>query len=141
MHFSEDDLREALKRKDPGEAFTQRVMARVNQAEVKGNAKPAAKKNNGSFLAWWKLRPAWIIAVTAVLLLGFGWAGYQYAEFRHQRQVEITAARHEKELQEAEKARDQAILALEIARTKMNHVMQHANLPAELSDKIRRQRL
>ena len=34
MHFSEDDLREALKRKDPGEGFTQRVMARVNQARV-----------------------------------------------------------------------------------------------------------
>ena len=34
MHFSEDELREALKRKDPGEGFTQRVMARVNQSKA-----------------------------------------------------------------------------------------------------------
>ena len=38
MHFSEDDLREALKRKDPGEGFTQRTMARVNQARVNQSA-------------------------------------------------------------------------------------------------------
>ena len=36
MHFSEDDLRDALKRKDPGEGFTQRVMARVEQAKSEG---------------------------------------------------------------------------------------------------------
>ncbi len=140
MHFSEDDLRQALKRKDPGSGFTQRVMARVEQAKTEKKPATAAKKSNG-FLAWWNLRPGWIVAVTAVLLLGFGWAGYQYAEYRHQRQVEITAAIHEKELQEAEKARDQAILALQIARSKLNHVLQRAQLPAEPNDKIRRQRL
>jgi hypothetical protein len=140
MHFSEDDLRQALKRKDPGAGFTQRVLARVEQAKTESKPAPPAKKTNG-FLAWWKLRPAWVVAVTAVLLLGFGWGGYQYAEYRHQKQVEKTAAIHEKELQEAEKARDQAILALQIARSKLNHVLQHAQLPAELNDKIRRQRL
>ena len=56
MHFSEDDLREALKRKDPGEGFTQRTMARVNQAKVnqaqaEDTAPPATKKVNGKFLA------------------------------------------------------------------------------------------
>ena len=140
MHFSEDDLNEALKRKDPGEGFTQRVMARVEQSKTKNKPVPAAKKSNG-FFVWWQLRPAWIVAVTAVLLLGFGWAGYQYAEYRHQKQAAITAAIHEKELQEAERARDQAILALQIARSKLNHVLQQTQLPADGNDKIRRQRL
>ena len=140
MHFSEDDLRQALKRKDPGSGFTQRVMARVEQAKTESKPTPSAKKSNG-FFAWWQLRPAWIVAVTAVLLLGFGWAGYQYAEYRHQKQAAITAAIHEKELQEAERARDQAILALQIARSKLNHVLQQTQLSAEGNDKIRRQRL
>jgi hypothetical protein len=140
MHFSEDDLREALKRKDPGPDFTQRVLARVEQAKTKGKPAQSAKKNNG-FFAWWQLRPAWTVAVTAVLLLGFGWGGYQYAEYRHQKQEAIMAERHEKELQEAERARDQAILALQIARSKLNHVLQQTQVPAAESDKIRRQRL
>ena len=59
MHFSEDDLREALKRKDPGEGFTQRVMARVNQSQAEGTKKTVTKKTYGTFWAWWKLRPAW----------------------------------------------------------------------------------
>ena len=140
MHFSEDDLRQALKRKDPGEGFTQRVMARVNQSQVEGKAKPEAGKSNGSFWTWWKLRPAWIIAVTAVLLLGFGWTGYQYAEYRHREEIRI-AQENEGRLREAERARDQAVLALEIARSKLNHVLQHAQLPLESNEKIRRQRL
>jgi hypothetical protein len=32
-------------------------------------------------------------------------------------------------------------MALEIARAKLNHVLQHAQLQAEPDDKIRRQRL
>lgn len=146
MHFSEDDLREALKRKDPGEAFTRRTMARlnqarVNQAEAEGKKDPAAKKSNGSFLAWWKLRPAWAMAVMAVLLLAFGLGGYQYSEYRHGEEIRIARANQQRLQEEAEKARDQAIMALEIARAKMNHVLQRAQLPAEPNDKIRRQRL
>ena len=85
MHFSEDDLRQALKRKDPGEGFTQRVMARVNQAATEGKTKPAtkSKKTNGAFFQWWKLRPAWIAALATILLLGFAFSGYQYSEYRH----------------------------------------------------------
>lgn len=141
MHFSEDDLKEALKRKDPGEGFTQRVMARVNQAKVEGTAQPAIKKINGKFLAWWTLRPAWAVAVVAVLLLAFGIGGYQYSEYRHAEENRIARERQQKLQQEAERARDQAILALEIARAKLNHVLQHAQLQAEPNDKIRRERL
>lgn len=141
MHFSEDDLRDALKRKDPGEGFTQRVMARVNQSKSEGTTQPAPKRVNGKFLAWWTLRPAWIVAVVAVLLLACGIGGYQYSEYRHAEEIRIARAKQQQLQQEAERARDQAIMALEIARAKLNHVLQHAQLQAEPADKIRRQRL
>lgn len=143
MHFSEDELREALKRKEPGEGFTQRVMARVNQAQSEG-AKPSAtvKKSNGSFMAWWQLRPAWALAVVAILLLAFGVAGYQYSEYRHKAEMEIARQKQEQYRKEAEQAKQQAILALEIARNKLNHVLERAQLPVEDGNaKIRRQRL
>jgi uncharacterized protein HemX len=144
MHFSEDDLQQALKRKDPGEGFTQRVMARVEQAKTEPKSTPKAKKSNGALLAWWKLRPAWIVAVAAVLLVGFALGGYQYSEYRHrelarQEQQRLEQAKQERE--QAERARDQAILALQIARSKLNHVLERAQLPVESNDKIRRQRL
>ena len=146
MHFSEDDLREALKRKDPGEGFTQRTLIRVNQARVnqskaEGTAQPATKKPNGKFLAWLMLRPSWTVAVVAVLLLAFGIGGYQYFEYRHAEENRIAREKQQQLQQEAERARDQAILALEIARAKLNHVLQHAQLQAEPNDKIRRERL
>jgi hypothetical protein len=144
MHFSEDDLQEALKRKEPGEGFTQRLMARVNHAQAEGKveSKPVlARKTNGSLVAWWQHRPAWAMAVVAVLLLAFGIGGYQYSEYRHAEEMRIARLRQQQLQQEAERARDQAILALEIARAKMNHVLQHAQLQAEPNDKIRRQRL
>jgi len=140
MHFSEDDLREALKRKDPGEGFTQRVMARVNQAQP-GNKTVLAKKPNGAFLSWLTHRPAWAMALAAMLLLAFGIGGYQYSEYRHAEEMRIARARQQQLQQEAERARDQAIMALEIARAKMNHVLQHAQLQAEPTDKSRRERL
>jgi uncharacterized protein HemX len=141
MHFSEDDLREALKRKDPGEGFTQRVMARVNQSKAENTAQPAIKKVNGAFLPWWMHRPVWAVAVVAMLLLACGVGGYQYSEYRHAEENRIARQKQQQLQHEAERARDQAIMALEIARAKMNHVLQHAQLQAEPNDKIRRQRL
>lgn len=141
MHFSEDDLREALKRKDPGEGFTQRLMARVNQAHAEGAKQPATKKVNGKFLSWWIHRPAWAVAVVAMLLLACGIGGYQYSEYRHAEEMRIARAKQQQLQQEAERARDQALMALEIARAKLNHVLQHAQLQAEPTDKIRRERL
>jgi hypothetical protein len=147
MHFSEDDLQKALKRKDPGEGFTQRVMARVNQSGNEGKITPSekVKKTNGVFFAWWKLRPAWTFAVVALLLLACGVGGYQYSEYRHAEETRIARENHQRLQREAEKARDQAILALEIARTKLNHVLERAQLSNEDNnggnEKIRRQRL
>ena len=118
-------------------------MARVNQAKVEGKAGPAVKQNN-RLLAWWKLHPAWSFAVVAILLLAFGAGGYQYSEYRHREDVRV-AQKNQQRLEQAERARDQAIQALEIARSKLNHVLQRAQFPADSSDdrneKIRRQRL
>jgi cytochrome c-type biogenesis protein CcmH/NrfG len=148
MHFSEDDLREALKRKDPGEGFTQRTMARLNQARVnqsRSESKPVLakpeKKSNGAFLGWLMHRPAWAMAVVAMLLLACSIGGYQYSEYRHAEEMRIARERQQQLQREAERARDQAIMALEIARAKMNHVLRHAQLQAEPNDKIRRERL
>jgi len=136
MHFSDDDLRQALKRKDPGEGFTQRVLARVNQTDVKKKTSPDRKRSRWSLFRGWNLRPTWTFAIFAVLLLGFAWAGYEYSEYRHQ---EI-GKKNQQRLEEAEKARDQAILALKIARNKLNHVLEQAQIPVAI-DQIRRQRL
>jgi hypothetical protein len=86
------------------------------------------------------LRPALTFAVALVLLLGFAVGGYQYSEYRHREEIRF-ARENQQRLEEAERARDQAVLALQIARSKLNHVLQHAQLPAVTDDKIRRQRL
>lgn len=141
MHFSDDDLRSALKRKDPGEGFTQRVMARVEQAKAEGDRQPARKV--AALPPWWTRRPVWALAVVALLVLGFAWAGYQYSEYRHdqtakKQQQQLEEAQRQQ--QEAEQARDQAIMALRIARSKLNHVLEQAQIPVA-TDQIRRQRL
>jgi len=125
MPFSEDDLRAALKRKDPGPGFTQRVMARVGQQE---KAAPAPERHRGGWFAW--LRPLRLLpalaAVAAVLVLAVAsWMGYQ----RYQ-SVQIAKARQ---------AEQQAILALRITNAKLNHVF-HRVKQSEASDpKIRRE--
>jgi len=144
MHFSEDDLRAALERKDPGEGFTRRVMARVEQASEQNQGTQEtqmAMKVPAALPPWWTRRRPWVLmAVAAVLMLGFAWGGYEYSEYRHAEEIR-TARENQQRLEEAERARDQAIRALEITRSKLNHVLERAQLPAELNDKIRRQRL
>jgi hypothetical protein len=131
MHFSEDDLKNALRRKDPGPAFTQRVMARVGQAEPQ---KSSADKPPRSWLDWLgavKLRPA-ITALAAILLVAAAsWMGYEkYREAR---------------TEQAREAAEKTILALKITNAKLNHVFQRVNEsinePAAQEPRIRRQSL
>ena len=139
MHFSEDDLRAALKRKDPGEGFTQRVMARVHQQQAEGRKQPAQTPGR-HFWTWWKLHPAWTAALAVALLFAFAFGGYEYSEYRHQEDMRL-AQENQQRLEKAERARDEAIQALEIARSKLNHVLERAQLPVENNDRIRRERL
>lgn len=109
MHFSEDDLKAALQRKDPGERFTQEVMARISQRQ--GQSK--ATTSRGSWLwEFWRLlrlRPALAGALAALVIVGGAF--------------ELVQHRRAEEKQAGEAARHQALLALRITNAKLNHVL------------------
>ena len=135
MPFSEDDLRHALKRKDPGPEFTERVMARVKQKEKARQASPRSKFN---WLSAFRFSPAMVAASIAVVLLLGAWIGYQSYQ-RNQEQARIEKLQREAEERKAEQ---QARLALRIASQKLNHVFQTVSVETQQQDeKIRRERL
>lgn len=123
MHFSEDDLRAALKRRDPGTHFTQRVMARISQAE----SKPASPRQAPrSFFALWRMLPlrAALACVLVAVLAFAGWLGLG----RHRRTQERRAA-------------EQAMLALKITSSKLNYVLRRVKVAPVGEIKIRRENL
>jgi hypothetical protein len=133
MHFSEDDLRAALARKDPGPEFTKRLMAKVNQAEKKALAAPPAR----SWLDWLRpvrLRPALAGASAIVVLLAAGGLGYmRHVQLERQRQRDLALAKE---------AEQQAILALRITNAKLNRVFQRVRESQQQNEsKIRREKL
>ena len=123
MPFSEDDLRKALQRKDPGAGFTQRVMARIEQEKTKA-VQPKRKLLSG----FWTFRFRTVLAgaTAVILLLAGGVLGY----FQHQRNLA-----REKE------AREQAILAVRITTEKLNRVLHRVSQPPAGEPKTRRERL
>lgn len=138
MQFSEDDLRAALKRKDPGPDFTRSVMERVNQPGAR--MKPSTLPRLRALSAWltvFRPGPAVAAGTVAVLLLIGAWSGYRSYQ-QHQSEARIIQLQREAE---AKKAQQQTILALRIASEKLNHVFQRVNAAAPQQDKIRRQRL
>ncbi len=135
MHFSEDDLRNALRRKDPGPGFTQRVMARVSQKEeVAADARSTKKLPARGWT--WRLRPALLGGVAALVLLIGGGLGYR-AYQEHEKQL---AARKLEE-QQAREAEQKVILALRITHAKLNHIFKQVNESTAPEPKIRRQSL
>ncbi len=131
MQFSEDDLRAALKRKDPGPGFTERVMARV--AERKESSSSA--KSSRDWFVWLqplRLHPAVSAAVAALVLIVAGSIGY-----KQYRQNEIVKERQEIERQQ--EATRQTILALQIANKKLNHVFARVRQSETNDPKVRRQ--
>jgi hypothetical protein len=130
MHFSEDDLRNALKRQDPGPNFTKRVMAGIgiNQA----GAKALVRREHAGFfssLFSLRLRPA-LAGALAVLVLLAGGLGYLQHERKKQREQAL-----------AKEAERQAIIALRITNAKLNRVFQRVRESQENDSKIRRERL
>jgi hypothetical protein len=103
MNF-DDELKAALKRREPPEGFAERVLARAQA--------PAAARQPSWRERWaWLIptrRPAWVAAgvVAAMLLAASG------VEYHRLRQGEL--------------ARQQVILALEIAGSKLNYVQKRA---------------
>jgi len=133
MHFSEEDIRAALQRKSPGEDFTDRVMARIGQ-----QARKPARLTFGEWLTAalrTMMRPAMAGALAAVLVVaavGVGW-------WRHDKVVAEARARSEQA--QAEAARDQAVLALQITRSKLDHVLRRAKFNAERTSSPRKESL
>ncbi|HET7873030.1 MAG TPA: hypothetical protein VFL42_11005 [Terriglobales bacterium] len=123
MQFSEDDLRAALKRKDPGPEFTDRVMARLGQPEKKA---PAAKSRHGWF-SWLRVRPfpAMAAAMAVLLVAVASWIGYQRSQ--------------ERQRQEAALAEQKAVEALKITNAKLNHVFRRVRQSEANFPKVRRE--
>ena len=109
MQFSEDDLRAALRRKDPGEPFTERVMARVIQPQTRVAAAPRSGSRFGELWHRLWLRPALTGAFAAMLIVG------GLLDFLHYRNVQ--------RWQQGEAAKQQVLLALRITNAKLNHVI------------------
>ena len=141
MQFSEDDLRKALRRQDPGPAFTQRVMARVRQEQEAKAAASRQKKQRSPWLRWLTVRPA-LTGAVAALALAIG-LGLGYGEYRHVQQVK--EAQRMAELKSGKEAEQKVMLALRITNVKLNQVFKQVNEPAAAETrqepKIRRQSL
>jgi len=110
MQFSEDDLRAALRRKDPGESFTGRVMVRVSQLQTQVAATPKAGSRLGELWHRLCLRPALTGAVAVMLIVGGSLGFVHYRGVRERRAGEV--------------AKQQALLALRITNAKLNHVIE-----------------
>ena len=81
----EDELRSALRRREPSPDFTERVLARVAAVPVRRAPQPWVR---------------WVAAMAATLLLAAG--GLEYRHYR------------------GERAKDQVLLAVRIAGSKLN---------------------
>lgn len=133
MHFSEDELRAALNRQDPGPQFTQRVMARLQQAVEPSKQQTAAVRP--AWLSLRRLRPVLVGALAMVILLAAGLSYRQHQQEERRRLQELALAR------EAER---QAIVALRIANDKLNRVFQRVKDSQRVGAKapaIRKERL
>lgn len=115
MHFSENQLREALRRQDPGEAFTQKVMAHVAQQQSPAATSPSA---GNWFQEVWRrlrLRPVLVGSIVALLALT-GFLG-------------VVKYHKEQEARAGEAAKRQVFLALRISSAKLNHVFKRVKNP------------
>lgn len=115
MHFSENELREALQTKDPGEAFTQKVMARLPQQQ----SQAATPSSEGHwFQEFWRrlgLRPVLVGAIVALVALSGSLGVVKYRKVQ--------------EARAGEAAKRQVLLALRISSAKLNHVFERAKNP------------
>ena len=110
MPFSEDDLRSALRRKEPSADFTQQVLSRTSRHASRQRL--ARRRFEVFSVRTWPASLRW--ATCAVAACVFAGASLLYH-------------RHEQRL-EAEKAREQTILALRITDDKLTLVLQRSVL-------------
>ncbi len=127
MNKFDDELRMALRREEPSPDFTDRVMVRIARLPAneigarQGNKQEKQRENNH----WWRklselFRPPkmkWAMAgAMAVLLVvaAIGLKQYREHQLEVQRQAEIAARI------EGERAKEQVMLAMRIASSKLN---------------------
>lgn len=110
MQFSEDELRAALRRKDPGESFAERVMGRIAQPQGSVAAAPKAGSRLGELWRQFWMQPALTGALAVMLIVG------GLLDFLHYRNV--------RRWREGEAAKQQVLLALRITNAKLNHVIE-----------------
>ena len=138
MQFSEDDLRAALQRKDPGPEFTQRMMVRLEQQKMANTAK--AKTEQAGWRSWFAgagWRPMMAGALAAVIFVVVAWMSIE----RYER---YTAQLRNQKIQEqviAQQAEEQAMRALRITSAKLTHVFQKVNSAPSTEPRNRRQTL
>jgi len=111
MHFSEDELRTALRRKDPGESFTKEVMTRVTLQQARVLRTPSLIERLLEFCRAMAFRPALAGVIALVLILAGSFGFLQYRHIQEQRAGEL--------------AKQRALLALRITSSKLNHVLEH----------------
>lgn len=139
MQFSEDDLRSALRRKDPGPEFTQRLMDAVERQKSAGTAVPETARG----LSWLERlgpagwRPVMAGAMAAMVLAVAGWYGVN----RYENYIVQMRDQKMQEQKLAHDAEQQAIRALRITSAKLNHVFQKVNGTPSPEPRIRRQSL
>ena len=129
MHFSEDDLRGALQRKDPGPGFTQRVMARVSQADAKTAKTTMVAPPPGRYPSLWQwMRNSVLVSAAVLLLVACGWVGFRRYERMQTEKAEV-------------KAQQQTILALRITTAKLTRVLERATYVPGRDPEVRRKSL
>ncbi len=114
MSRIDDELKLALRREEPSRGFTDRVMERINTLPLAAGPEKSREK-----IFWWRrlleffqpLQIKWAMAVALVLTMAFAAVGvYRYRE--HERRMA--------EIAEGEKAKEQIVLAMKIASSKLN---------------------
>jgi hypothetical protein len=101
----EDELRSALRRREPSPDFTERVLARLA-------ATPAGRAPRVSRMSQAGVR--WVAAMAAALLLAVG--SLEYRDYR------------------GERAKDQVLLAMRIAGSKLNKAQKKVHMLAHRSN-------
>jgi hypothetical protein len=120
MPFSEDDLRSALRRKEPSADFTAKVMSSIGN----GTTEAVPRVAPAIYQSPWRVR--WAMAsVLAACLLVAGTSEYQM--YRHK--------------VEGEQAKEQAVRAMQITAAKMGHVFRHAKLISATNLEVHKEHL
>jgi hypothetical protein len=107
MHFSEDDLRSALRRKTPSEDFTGKVLSQIGRLEIQ-DAQVVRQPVRSGLKFWpWSFRWATAGALAASLLVGIG--AFQYHRYQMRQDV-----------------KRQAVLAVQITKAKLDGALRQA---------------